>query len=376
MKSFFLSFALLGCAATAASAISVADYGAVPDDQGDDTAAIQMALDVSLTLRADVEIPVGNYIISAPLVWSMPFRQTLSGQGQARLEWRGTDPTAAILVFADAYACRLEGLWFYATTPAAVVLHIFNDPATAVRNPHSCTFDRLSIDCAGRVAKAVRISGVDAQNDFHHFSHCQFITYTLAGVSMEASQIYHIRFDQCNFKGYGMGDYGITTGFAGGSGVGGSFHVNGGLFAGHKEADFYLGVPSPGPITIDNIDSEASARLLVTRGSSASAWVRVSGIRWAASAAVPADRRIVQIGSGGTFLFESSNLYLYGAGTPKVFALGGWAGKDLNARRSIMFRGCSFASLTETIWDGFTPAELVGCFRTENTHDAFALTLP
>lgn len=75
------------------SSVNIQDFGAIPDDRTDDTAAIQKAID-SLKHGGDVVLPAGRYLISATL--KVPSATVLHGQGRPsqtaakRADWPGT----------------------------------------------------------------------------------------------------------------------------------------------------------------------------------------------------------------------------------------------------------------------------------------------
>lgn len=66
-----------------AGVLNVVDFGAVPDDGGDDTAAIQLALDTAGSGNRVVYLPDGTYDVSDQLTWPAPQR-FLTLQGQSR----------------------------------------------------------------------------------------------------------------------------------------------------------------------------------------------------------------------------------------------------------------------------------------------------
>ena len=141
-------------------------------------------------------------------------------------------------------------------------------------------FANIRIDgIVGGVRKGFRIGGGrDANNDFHLFENVTVANYRDVAYSIENSQVYGVTFLNCLFEGGPSSQVGVATDR--GSGKGGNFSWIGGGGGGNKIADFSIGDPNNGPISIVNAIFETSARLLKTGGPSGASFLfRVEGIR-------------------------------------------------------------------------------------------------
>lgn len=81
--------------------VDVREYGAIPDDGGDDTAAIQAALDAYPNGSRIIYLPPGLYLIRDTLKW--PEAES-GGDGQARTILQGAGETLSILSLPDGTA--------------------------------------------------------------------------------------------------------------------------------------------------------------------------------------------------------------------------------------------------------------------------------
>src|SRR5262249_43935469 len=98
--------------------------------------------------------------------------------------------------------------------------------------------------------------------------------------SIENTQVYGVLFLGCSFDGGTRSLVGVATDRA--SGKGGNFTWIGGSGAGNQLADFSIGDPNGGAITIRDRIFERSARFLQTGGPSGAPFaVIIDGVRWA-----------------------------------------------------------------------------------------------
>lgn len=365
MKYLVPVFAL--CFFCDAHAASVRDFGAVGDGVADDTIALQAALNYTASTRENLMFEGGKYRTTSGLFLPPAWRNRLIGEGGAEIMYDGLDTTAAILTLSDPFEVVVEHLALTPARPCATGLYLYNDPATSARPAHNCTIKQVRIDGGnGKVAICFRIGGLNANNDFHQFEQCQASNYSLAGASLEGSQVYATKFINCHFRGYGFGQFGITNS-QGPGGTGGSFSVQGGFFGGNMDSDVYLGTPSPGPIELSGFISEGSKRLLRMGGTSASSWIKISGVRWVGQN-MAADRRFIYWAHCGTLILENCNLALYSSAGSYIYT-------DPHPAHThrLVVTGCSIASTDPVIFQGAPADDVANSFRTENVHDNFAL---
>ena len=137
----------------------------------------------------------------------------------------------------------------------------------------------------GGIRKGIQIGGggIDANNDFHLFENVSVANYSDVAFSLENSQVFGIMFVNCSFDGGPRSQVGVATDRAGGKG--GNFSWTGGSGSHNQTADFSIGDPNNGGVSITDGIFERSARFLKTGGPSGASFLfRVEGVRWSGDA--------------------------------------------------------------------------------------------
>lgn len=304
-----------GLAARLADFFNVKDFGVKGDGVTDDSASLQAALTAIQGTTTALFFPNGIYCITVGLTLVNGNFNCIYGTGAATIKWTGAAGAGIMLTLSDCYGVTVSSLKFISATNAiATGIWLKNDGGLSSTVPTSCRLQNLSIDGgSGKIGKCVLVGGtgsLDANNDFHYLDNCVLTNYSIAGLSLESSQIYNVMVVNCRILSNGYGQYGIVTDLGGGAAnLGGSFQMIGGAVGNNTVADFKLGTPHPAPIVIENVISESSARLLLTDGPTPAAFfIVLRNVRWAYSVNVAADKKVIWHKTGGTFLIENCNI--------------------------------------------------------------------
>jgi Pectate lyase superfamily protein len=288
---FCISLTILAAADVAnADCLDVRDYGALADGKHDDTMAIQTAIQSATTaLRrgGTVCIPAGDYRITRTITVDSVMGIRLMGDGgSTRLVWDGDD-RSPLLLLSSVQNAEIHGFEIIAlaSRPLDVAIQCITRSGATLASKHNM-FVNLRINGVTRgIRKGFQIGGggVDANNDFHVFENCTVENYSNVAYSIENTEVYGLLFINCLFMGNEGGQIGVATNQY--AGRGGNFSWVGGGGGNNQIADFYIGVPNSGPISIANAVFERSARFLKTDGpSGVSGMVEVAGIRWSGDA--------------------------------------------------------------------------------------------
>jgi hypothetical protein len=349
IRTVFAALVVLVSANAHAECINVRTAGAAGNATTDDTAAIQKAIK-SATLGsrgATVCLPSGDYLITSTIVVDDVQGLRLVGEGGAtRLIWGGDDHSPLLLLSSvqDGEVSNLQIVGL-ATKPLAVGIQSITRAGAKLQSKHN-SFVNLLIDGVTRgVVKGFQIGGapgIDSNNDFHLFQNCIVANYSGIAYSLENSQVYGVVFINSLFLGNQSGQIGVATDQN--AVKGGTFTWIGGGGGNNQVADFSLGDPNSGGISIRNAIFEKSARFIRTGGpSGASFLLEISGVRWSGDALaddgiaidfrfpgpfVIRDSRIGEIAdkalkiswrpggtASGTFIFEG-NVVKRASGTP------------------------------------------------------------
>ncbi len=346
------------------SAMDVRWFGAKGDDTTDDTAAIQATFTAAQGTRNAVQISAGTYKITSGLVYSSPtmLYPRIYGQGVTILHFSGADATTKILTIDSCFGGSFENFNIRATTPAASGIWLKKGAGLMANN----RFKRVQVDGVdGEIDKAIRIGGTgstDNNNDFHVFEQCTFTNYSGRGVSIESTQAYNISFTNCRILGQLTGQYGIYQNF-------GSFNVAGYCaIGGHTVADFFIGQPNGAPILIDGVDSEDSARFILSAGPAGNLQnIKVSNCRWAANG-IHADKRAIWFMYAGTLTLE--NCWIgYNGGNIEPLLIS--VANNWPTYTSLIIIGGTISTTLADPFEYLKPLVLMGVVR-ENATDDFA----
>lgn len=219
------------------------------------------------TLGLDVRIPAGWYEISQYIYIHNCYGFRLYGAGPVNttLEWTGPSNQPMFLL-SDLQAAYMADMQI--TTEGTLQAGVQSIRENSLNlTPGYCHFERVRIlpSGSGYIGKGFVIggSGLDQNNDFHTFTHCQVLSASLAAYSIENSQVYAQLYYNCIAVNCGRG---LATTYAATS-TAGSFFWYGGETAGSTVADFNLKCPA-GPCLIEGCTSEFSRRFMLTEGPS------------------------------------------------------------------------------------------------------------
>jgi hypothetical protein len=245
---------------------------------------------------------------------------------------------------------------------AAFALLRTNTPGS-VYAPSQCHVHDVVVDCVNKAESAVKIGGVDANNDFHTFDRCVFQYYTQRGIDLRTNmQSYGNQFSNIRMYAGTGAVYGVDMG----TNLGATFAWHGGFMSGHAGADFRL-ARSFQPVSIGGgFQSENSARFIVASGGYKQ--IAVRDVRWSGNA-LHEDGRAIIWEYEGQLLIENSRIGDGGADTPLTFDLP--AG---NLRRTV-FRNNLVYSTAAAVFTNGVPGDLFGCdqITNENTGTMIAL---
>lgn len=288
---FVTMLSVFGAAGLArADCQNVRDYGAVADGKHDDTTAIQAAINAVVTplkRGGSVCLPMGDYRITHTIVVDDVVGIRLVGDGGAtRLLWDGDD-RSPLLLLSSVQDAEIRAFQIVARVakPLDVAIQCITRQGAAYKSKHNM-FVALRVDGVTHgVRKGFQIGGAgpDENNDFHLFENVVVANYSNIGFSIEHTQVYGLLFVNCLFLGGDVSQIGVATDQN--KGKGGNFAWQGGGGAGNKVADFSLGAPNSGAISIANAIFETSARFLRTAGPSGAPFLLdISSIRWSGDA--------------------------------------------------------------------------------------------
>lgn len=236
---------------------------------------------------------------------------------------------------------------------AAFALLRTNTPGS-VYAPSQCHVHDVVVDCVNKAESAVKIGGVDANNDFHTFDRCVFQHYTQRGIDLRTNmQSYGNQFRDIRMYAGTGALYGVDMG----TNLGATFAWSGGFMSAHQEADFRLS-RSYQPVTIGGgFHSENSKRFITAYGTYKQ--IAVRDVRWAGNA-IHADNRAIVWNDGGQLLIENCSVGDGGETTALTFDLP--AG---NMRRT-SFRNNRVYSTAAAVFPNGVPGELFGCDKITN----------
>jgi hypothetical protein len=270
--------------------VDVRDVGAVGDGIHDDTVAIQTAIQSAITRHrgSTVCLPPGDYRITRTITIDDVQGIRLIGEGGAtRFVWDG-DERSPLLLLSSVQDAELKGFQILAARPLDVGIQCITRAGSILGSKRNM-FVNLRIDGITRgVRKGFQIggAGVDVNNDFHVFVNCTVANYANIAYSIENTQVYGLNFINCVFVGYDGAQVGVATNQN--AAKGGSFSWTGGGGGNNQVADFFLGDPNNGVISITNAVFEKSARFLRSTGpSGAVASLEINGVRWSGDAIAP-----------------------------------------------------------------------------------------
>jgi hypothetical protein len=313
IRTVFVALVVLASAQANAQCINVRTAGATGDGTTDDTAAIQKAVRTAIVNRlgGTVCLPSGDYLVTSTIVLDDVQGIRLIGEGGAtRLIWGGNDHSPMLLL-SSVQDAEVSGFQIVAAAakPLAVGIQCITREGARLTSKHN-SFVNLHIDGTTRgVVKGFQIGGspgIDANNDFHLFQSCVVSNYAGIAYSLENTQVYGLVFINSLFLGNASGQIGLATDQNGNKG--GTFAWIGGGGANNQVADFSLGDPNSGSISITNAIFEKSARFIRTGGpSSASFLLEISGVRWSGDA-LAGDGVAIDFRFPGPFVIRNSRI--------------------------------------------------------------------
>jgi len=263
--------------------------GAAGNGTTDDTAAIQKAVKAASVQRGgSVCLPSGDYLVTSTIVLDDVSGIRLVGEGGAtRLVWGGNDQSP-LLLLSSVQDGEVRDLQIVAVVakPLAVGIQAITRAGAKLTSKHN-SFVNVRIDGITRgIAKGFQIGGapgIDSNNDYHLFQNCIVSNYSNIAYSLENTQVYGVVFLNSLFLGNASGQIGVATDQN--LYKGGTFTWIGGGGSNNQVADFSLGDPNSGGISITNAVFERSARFIRTGGpSGASFLLEVNGVRWSGDA--------------------------------------------------------------------------------------------
>lgn len=222
--------------------------------------------------------------------------------------------------------------------------------AGSVYAPSQCHLHDVLIDGKDKAESAIKIGGVDANNDFHTVERCVLQGYTARGIDLRTNmQSYANLFNNVRMYAGTGALYGVDMG----TNLGATFAWMGGFMNGHAAADFRLS-RSYQPVTIGGgFHSEGSARFIVADG--VYKQVSVRDIRWAGNA-LHADNSAVVWAGIGQLSMENCSI---GDGNNPMRALT----LDIPASNlgRVSFRRNRVYSSAAAVFPNGVPEDLYGC---------------
>ncbi|HEY8601876.1 MAG TPA: hypothetical protein VIL85_25845 [Thermomicrobiales bacterium] len=287
------------------------------------TADLQTAFAAGLSLV----IPKGTYKIADTIALGSVTGRRINGDGggrggagEVRFSWAGANDRP-MFSLNDCSRVRFGGFTITASTtnPLLVGVRTQNLAATATVTSTENVFTDIAMDGTnGGIGKGFQsfadgVTAIDGNNDFMRFEDCEVSNYGIAGWSFEHSQAYTNLLLNCFARGGAIGQYGVASGI-GGSSQGGSFHWFGGGMTLNTVSDFYVG-SSGDAISIKGLDSEGSAKLLLTAGPlSAPIPMRIESVRWAHAGFLAADKYFIDVMNPGPLTVVNSRFPDSGSG--------------------------------------------------------------
>lgn len=235
-----------------------------------------------------VIIPPGDWYINDTVlisdVWGLIFR----GTGLAsRFVWSGPDDRPMFRL-ANCRQCRLSDFFIHVGQSVLQTgIQVLNAGGT-ITSMHNL-FENIFIEGVdGRLQNGFYVGGgIDANNDFHHWSNCEVTNYALNGWLLVGSQSFNNMMTNC--KATRGGEYGVRAGDEAWKNAG-SFAWIGGGMSRQSKANFGLSY-SIQPYRIDFLNSEKSARLLEARG--AIVLAEISNCRWSGRDGLHPDNQVI-----------------------------------------------------------------------------------
>lgn len=293
------------------SAVSSVVNG-VGDGIADDTVAIQNAITAAISskLGRTVILPPGTFRFTTFLLFKDAQGIRFIGSGyQTILLWDGNSTDPAILLD-SVKGCTFSDFQMQPKNGTVNAVGVRMIQSAGLTSSRGNRFERVNI---GGQATCFQIggSGVDLNNDSHTFRDCNLVNYTACAWSLEGTQVYAIRIDNCIAAGAAGSRCALQSDAFGG--LGGGFIWTGGGGGGHSTADFCLGAPTNQPSVIENAWWENSNRFIVTGGpSGASRTLIVRGNRWSGDA-VNADGEFIRFWYPGPLILSEN---AFGDGSP------------------------------------------------------------
>jgi hypothetical protein len=213
----------------------------------------------------------------------------LQGVGEAtRLIWAG-NADGTIIKVAHCQRMLIRDLYIGANNAALIGIHITRDNTPSSHPaPTKTNIEHVYID--GRVngvaalTDAIRIMGVDANNDFNVFRSVHVEGYTAAGWRLVGSQSYGNEMEDCH--AFGPAPYGVRTQDGANAAT---FSWRGGSMYGHSIADFYVTRNFYYPTRIEGVNSEGSECFLIANadnGNGLGRTIVIDGVRWSGAESV------------------------------------------------------------------------------------------
>lgn len=211
------------------------------------------------------------------------FGGVLQGVGDATiLRWTG-NADGVVIAIAKSQQTTVRNLRIEATSAAACAV-LFTRDGGAGYAPTKNILERVRIDGSAnrRFIDAVRISGIDANNDFHICREVYATGYTRAGFMLGGSQSYNNVFYDCH--AWGPAEYGLLQTWIGSNSA--TFQWRGGSTFGHTVADFSLIRNAYAPVSIEGVNSEGSECFVKMAVTTSFATLMLNGNRWSGAGSV------------------------------------------------------------------------------------------
>lgn len=213
------------------------------------------------------------------------FGGVLQGVGDATvLRWTG-NADGVVVRIAHCQQVTLRDVRIEATSAAGCAVHITRDNAQAPNYaPTKNALHRVRIDGGGnrRFVDAVRVIGLDANNDFNVFEQVYASGYTRSGFYLGGSQSYNNVMRECHL--WGPAEYGLLQVWVGVNSA--TFQWHGGFTFGHTVADFSLIRNGYAPVRIEGVNSEGSECFVKMDVTTSFATLMLNGNRWSGAGSV------------------------------------------------------------------------------------------
>ncbi len=191
------------------------------------------------------------------------------------------------------------------------------------------------------------VDGVDANNDFHLFEHCEVANYADSAWRLPTSQSYNNKMVNCRAIGNGAtSKCAVKTG----GHLAGTFYWSGGATFGNTECDFYMG-RSYQPYIIEFCNSENSTRFIYSDRYNT---IRVVGCRYAANK-LHVDGHAIWLTGGNLPYHLTVQDCIIGDSAPVPLTLR-FEGSDANyAQSGVVIRNTKIYSSAASVWSARTP---------------------